>query len=205
MTLIPRDLAKDRALPFFEQQLRLSGFTLSQVALDRLERGHFSVLAPAETTHDALYDLASGGVIAAAETKIVNGLVLQRLRSTAADLAAVVAADAKVAGNLFTALLHEPYLRKGNDSELLRGVIDIEGALFKPFSLALFSSEMLAAEIDRYTVSWSFLLLLTTLPPQSATLSKLLDAARLISVGAYDGESYAIWRPGTENSASSFL
>jgi hypothetical protein len=93
-------------------------------------------------------------------------------------------------------LIHDP-LQKIEDASAQDGPpLLIDNALFYLDRYCLRSEADCERAIRRNTYSWHFLLLVVTYPIEAKhTLKSIVQQAECIVVGAYDGESYLIWRP----------
>ena len=121
-----------------------------------------------------------------------GGYLLERVGNTAASLAKVIYDEFR--DSQFSIFIREPYLRPGDKSKILNELSFVGDSLYKIICSDLTDEASLAAAIRKFTVSWSFLLIVAAHSDPCKNTSELVSGAILIAVNAYDGESYLFWR-----------
>lgn len=170
---------------------------LEQVAVvdsdtvNRLRNGSVVALAPVAASDERLHDFVHGGLLERTELSSLSTTMVEPVANSAACLA----------HELFRfqgldCLIHDP-LRKIEEVKTQDGEpLLIEGSLFYWNRNCLQSVASCEHAIRRNTVSWHFLLLVGAYPAEVRhTFKSVVQGAKCIVVGAYDGESYLIWRP----------
>jgi hypothetical protein len=160
--------------------------------------GKFYSIAPVNAAGSDYTDFKHGGFVKAGEHQEVDNFIVQKLSQAPAEYLAAIVKRYVAEKNNSVAIVHEPYLRPGDETPLANSLQSIGSNYFKLFNVRGMSSESLTTEILNHTVSWSFLLLLLKdipdFSPGEAQYKRVASDAWFIAVGAYDGESYVYWQ-----------
>ncbi len=210
MNVKPYPLEYEDAITHFLEVADADGQGLSSVMQAYLEGGRFFALAPSGVPHSRLKKFRSGCLLPpdAERTFLprfedVTGrrLVAVPVGDLADEMAKIICRSSKQYPTV-TTFIREPYLRPSDRSERLSELVPVGRALYKPIALKECSPADLTNDIRNFQVSWSFLLILSAVDIHEGDLDAILANAILISVGAYDGESYLYWMPGTNRQSS---
>ncbi|UGQ48739.1 hypothetical protein [Massilia endophytica] len=189
MEIVSKALSLEEVLPHFIE-------TLSQIQggsadLARtLATGTVSVLAPDCTAQSRLYDFRHGGLLAPASLAEATAGNVQPVANTAGFLAKEL-----VGFGGMDCLVHDPLKQPGEASDTDGQAILIDGSLFYLNRQCMQSEADLVDRIRRNTLSWHFLQFIGRYRnSELSTLKSVLLHSVCIVVGAYDGESYLIWR-----------
>jgi hypothetical protein len=156
------------------------------------DAGDFYSLAPRDVAKDRLKQFRAGGVFPAGPSYSVGKHLVREVPNHSEELALVVEHHAATLQNPIV-LLHEPYLTPMDKSEIAHELIRIDGAFYKIVRLRQAPAANLAQDIGRFTVSWHALIILADDANDTFELARIVQSAKLIAVGAYDGESYVYW------------
>lgn len=158
--------------------------------LQRLHSGSVYALIPEALPEQQAYDFKHGGVIQANCSEGANDTPVQRVVSTANALAReLILLKGK------DILIHDPLKELSEVSKDDGDVIAIQGAHFYSDKQFFSSLEECERIIQRNTLSWHFLLLAGSWGnAENTSFKKIAMSATDIVVGAYDGESYLVWR-----------
>lgn len=170
---------------------------LEQVALvdadtvNRLRNGSVVALAPATVSDERLHDFVHGGLLKNADSSSLSTTMLEPVENSATNLARQLL---RFQG--LDCMIQDP-LRKIEEAKVQDGEpLLIDGSLFYRSRNCLQSEANCEHAIRRNTTSWHFLLLVGAFPAEAQrTFKSVVQGAKCIVVGAYDGESYLIWCP----------
>jgi murein tripeptide amidase MpaA len=192
-SIVSQELDRDDAIPHFSAVVNADGRDLFSLASQYVGGGHFFALVPKGTPYDRVKQLKLGGLISLPRQE-EKSMRLIPVRNLSECFTKEVYETAKSFAGA-TAFIREPYLEPGDKSDLLSGLALINEALFKVINLKECTSSELESSIQRYQVSWSFLLLISDVDQYETNIISILSRAICIAVNAYDGESYLYWIP----------
>jgi hypothetical protein len=160
--------------------------------LDTLTKGKFFALAPEGIDPVKLKQFNLGGVVPAGRITQHGSHFTHEVNSLASSLAKIICS--KFSDRKYSIVIREPYLKVGDKSEILNELSLIDDGLFAEFDGDLIDEPSLTGAIRRYTVPWSFLLIVADEARVKDGFDELVSRSNLIAVNAYDGESYLYWR-----------
>jgi hypothetical protein len=190
MTIYP--IAGEDIVQHFVGTFEADGQHVPRQLFNVVRQGSFFALAPTGTHERRLRRLNSGRLLPVTEVIRQGGYLLERVGSSAGFLAQIICDEFR--DSKFTIFIREPYLRPGSRSEILNELSFVGDRLYKIINAGLTDETSLAEAIKRFTVSWSFLLIVVAYSDRWKSVSELVSEAILIVVNAYDGESYLYWR-----------
>ncbi len=127
------------------------------------------------------------------ETLRVGGYVLEKIRNLAECLAQVVCRE--FGDRALSVYIREPYLTGADKDAKIDQLTFVGGELFKVVNTEVTSEIELTTLIRQFTLTWSFLLVISSMKSNEATdIGDVISKALFIAVGCYDGESYLCWR-----------
>jgi hypothetical protein len=186
------ELDRTDAIDYLIASIDVDGRNLSSMASGYLVDGAFVVFAPEGSTHDRLIQMSVGGLLQPTSSHRATRDRVVEVQSLVDNLAAYLcglASDMRVA----TAFIREPYLTSSDKSAILNSLQPIGSALYKIVSLEACDQQRLKAEMQLFHVSWSFLLILSSVTSNERDMNMILANATAIAVNAYDGEGYLCW------------
>jgi hypothetical protein len=156
-----------------------------------LSMGRFFVLAPQGMDEIRLKQLRMGGVVPSGPRVRIGEHILTKTGNLADALANTILK--KYLGRDCVVFIREPYLKLSDKSDIVKELSPVDSELFKIMKMDDLNESVLGEAIRRFTVVWSFLLMVSKPSPKEDHIADLISAASLIAVGAYDGESYLFW------------
>lgn len=177
------------ALPHFIETLSQTGAGWEGIG-QMLANGTVSALVPECVPESRLYDLKHGGILAPLVSTGATASNIQPIPNTAEFLA-------KELGSLdgLDCLIHDPLKEVGEAFDTDGQPTLIGGSLFYLSPNCIQPESNLLGKIRRNTLSWHFLQFIGRYQNKElTTLNAVLQNSVCIVVGAYDGESYLIWR-----------
>jgi hypothetical protein len=179
------------ALPHFLWTIETASRELAEEFSALANSGDFWSIAPAGTRPERLIEFRRGGLFPSGATYISGGRQITEVSIHGAELAAVITHQAAKLPKPVL-LLHEPYLKKDNASEIARELTSIGTTLYKIVDIKKSTAASLTHDLAQFTVSWHALFILVNQEQISPDL-RIIQTAELIAVGAYDVESYLYW------------
>jgi hypothetical protein len=169
-------------------QIEVAGADVTRVLLS----GSMSALVPDSTPDNRVCDFKHGGILAPIDDL---SIAVQKKVQPVANAAEVLAKQLVQFDGL-ECLIHDP-LKKIGEAAMADGVpILVEGSLFYLNMQCFQSVAECQKVVRRNTLSWHFLMLIGRYPnPENLSRKSIVLGAACIVVGAYDGESYLVWRP----------
>jgi hypothetical protein len=190
MSIVSKKLRPAAVIEYLSEildQINVGGEDVSRV----LASGVISALVPDCTPDNRLYDFKHGGVLAPAGMSAVEETVVQPVANTAAILARELVQFVGL-----DCLIHDPLKQVGEASKADGEPLLVEGLLFYLNRHCFQSVEECQKTVRRNTLNWYFLLIVGRYPqPENLSLKSIVLNSTCIVVGAYDGESYLVWRP----------
>jgi hypothetical protein len=169
--------------------IELNGDNVIEPIKQRLLRGSFFSLAPEGTPFESLLNFDTGGLLPEALRYRVGQYEVSEVKSQANLLAnKLIEISQGVPNSLI--ILREPYKTM---EETKNELLVVGKSLFKTFSNLELNADAITNAITYYTVSWSFLSIITSVNSANFCFDVLMGCARCIAVNAYDGEGYVVW------------
>lgn len=197
-------LEREDVLSHFLSVIDADGLRLSSKVLGYLDHGDFYVLAPIGLAYKRLKDFAEGQILAQGPLSEIGGrrvMKVDSLADSASELTHQLLRDAFQA----TAFIREPYLRQEDNSDIVDSLVPIDSALYEIVPLSKIDAPALTKLINRFQVSWSFLMIIADVDLEERDIAEVLNRAAAIAVNAYDGESFVWWiRSGIDISRTEF-
>lgn len=189
MDIVNKTLCPAAAIEYLTDtlnQIEVAGADVTRVLLS----GSMSALVPDSTPDNRVCDFKHGGILAPIDLSVVVPKTVRPVANTAEFLARQL-----VQFDGLECLIHDP-LKEIGEATMADGVpILVEGSLFYLNKQCFQSVAECQKVVRRNTLSWHFLMLIGRYPNSENLTRKsiVLDAACIV-VGAYDGESYLVWR-----------
>lgn len=189
--LTSRRLRGAQTIDYFLHCLQNGGATDAGLNRAVLAKGGFSVIVPHGASAQRVAEFASGGLLPA----VPEGTAPVTLQPTPTTVPALSALVLERLQRYRDPVLwvHEPVLSE--QEVTMRGARSerLDGQLYLAYEDDFRTRERIA-EIVRYSsLSWHFLAFLTDRTQRPGSISGLVAHARMILVGAYDGESFLLW------------
>jgi hypothetical protein len=191
----------DGAAPvdYFADVLEFGGAPGAQLRAE-LNRGELSAIVPAGTTKERILQFEVGGLLPAEPKRLLGDKWVQPTPTTVPTLAKLVASRVRLFEDMVL-WAHEPMLNEDELNSFIGEKISagsvscqrIDGQLYLMYQEGIRSEHKIADAINASMLSWHFLAFVTDRLHQPTSVTDLLKAARMILVGAYDGESALIW------------
>jgi hypothetical protein len=184
---------------YFQEVLRTGGASDKDLALE-LRRGEISALVPSNMTEQRALQFDAGGLLPAEPVRDIGGARLQKIPTGIPTLAKIVSKRIRDLDDPVL-LVHEPMLSENELNSFLGEEIrsekvrfqKIDGQLYLAYESDIRTEERIAKAITSSMMSWHFLAFVTDRSHSASSVSVLLRHAKMILVGAYDGESALIW------------
>ena len=187
-SVISKLLPMDAATRYVAQVLAVGGATEGAAIAQRLATASLYALVPSEVDGDSLLNFERGGVLAAMPAIPDGNVLVQRVPTTIPTAAAIVS-DAMAVLDQAVFLVHEPML---SGDELARKSIPYILVSGQPYRFSTIDSDekALAESIRFGHLSWHFLGFVVERRREFNSVDELVESAKLMLVGAYDGESF---------------
>jgi hypothetical protein len=185
-----RNLPAKPAIQYFLQTLKCGGVADTDLADRLLSQGACYAIAPNNIDDQRLVGFELGGILPA-EPKVFHGSYLIQPTPNTARIAASIAS--KELSSMSTPMLwiHEPLL---TEKEVVAKNLPYQRIGKELYLLFDKRAETQTMElIQQSLLSWHFLAVVTDGSVQIKSVEQLVLYARLILVGAYDGESFLYW------------
>lgn len=189
MNIVSKTLSHVAAVDYLIEllsQIEVGGTDVRQV----LFNGAVSAFVPDSTPENRLYDFKHGGVLMPAELGVKAHSSVQPVPNSAEFVAKEL-----VQFKGLECLIHDPLKEIYEASEEDGEPMLVEGSLFYLNRCCTDSAAECQKAIRRNTLSWHFLMFLGSYSGQERlSRNAILQNSTCVVVGAYDGESYLIWR-----------
>lgn len=189
--IVSYELGGPEVFQHFVNAFEMKGRPAPNHLFDILTKGKFFALAPEGIGSGRIKQFNLGGVAPSGEVTLHGNYILTRVGNLASSLARIICR--KILGQKFLVAIREPYLKPGDKTEILNELSFIGDELFTMLDGDILDEASLSEAIRRYTVSWSFLLMVADQLDEPRDLDELVSRSNLIAVNAYDGESYLYW------------
>lgn len=185
-----KSLPPKPAIQYFLQVLKCGGVADTDLSDRHLSQGTFYAIAPNDTDDHRLVEFELGGILPA-EPKVPDGsYLIQRVPNTV-PIAASIASKELSSMSDPVLWIHEPLL---TEQEVIAKHLPYQRIGKELYLLFDKGAETQAMDlIQRSLLSWHFLGVITDRLGQVHSVEQLIQCARLILVGAYDGESFLYW------------
>jgi hypothetical protein len=181
--IISKLLPGDKADGYIKDVLTIGGATSFPVGSEPV-----FAIAPERTDTAQLLNFSQGGILTATQ-RISDGRTSVQLVATTVPTAASIVHQEMLHFKQPALWIHEPLLTDEEISLKKLPHLIIEGKIYFVFEGNL--EEVRIAELIRYSLlSWHFLAFVTDGRGQVRCVDDLVISAKLILVGAYDGESF---------------
>ncbi len=193
MEIVTRPLDPLKSIDHLTGTLEYIAVLDSETA-NHLRNGSMVALVPPSASAERMHDFRHAGLLPRRPAISMGSFSMEPVSSSAPNLASELCQL-----HDFDCLIHDP-LQKIEEASAQDGPpLLIDNALFYLDRYCLRSEADCERAIRRNTYSWHFLLLVGTYPIEAKhTLKSIVQQAKCIVVGAYDGESYLIWRPSSD-------
>lgn len=192
--IISRLLPTDVASKYLKDVLAVGGGSTSGAVDLRLSSKSICAIAPEGVRTAQLLDLDHGGLLDVSP-KISDGTTsIQRVPTTVPIAASIVVKELSRCERP-TLWIHEPLL---TEDEIVLKKLPYEivgGKIYLVFDSNL-DEERVVELINYSLLSWHFLMFIIEGKPCFESVDELILSAKLILVGAYDGESFLYGREG---------
>lgn len=157
-----------------------------------LRHGDFSALVPRGTPEQRVLDFAQGGLLLASPPQKVGAAMVQEVPAPVSTISSLLAAKSRslTAPVLW---LHEPILHEHEVKSRNLPCQKIDGQLYLAYEEGIQMDDKISELIRSSMLSWHFLAFVTDRVHHVRTVPELVAAARMVVVGAYDGESILFW------------
>jgi len=187
----PHELPGAHAIAYFASIFEANGKPAPANLADVLRGGKIFALAPEDICDARLLQFTTGGLAPIPEEKRSSEYVFQKIGNWAEYLAKEVCSHLRA--KRFSIFIREPYLQVGGKSKIISELSFVADGLYKIIGTDIIEQGALTAEIRKFTVPWSFLLIVAPRSSGYNDIDEMVAVADLIAVGAYDGESYLYW------------
>lgn len=186
-------------LEYLSEVLRTGGAS-DQGIRSELRQGDLIAAVPPNTPEQRVMQFDAGGLLPAGPVRMVGGTRIQEVPTSVSLLAKVVSERVRTLEDPVL-WIHEPMLAESELNSFLADEIDsqkilcqeIEGQLYLAYGSDIRAEKRIAQAINASMLSWHFLAFVTDRVHHVSSVSDLLKEAKMIVVGAYDGESALIW------------
>jgi hypothetical protein len=186
-------------LDYLSEVIRTGGASDQGIGSE-LRQGDLIAVVPPNTSEQRVMQFNAGGLLPAGPVRVIGGTSIQEVPTSVSTLAKVVSDRVRTLEDPVL-WIHEPMLVEGALKSFLGDEIDsqkircqeIEGQLYLAYSSDIRAEMRIAQAINSSMLSWHFLAFVTDRVHQVSSVSELLKQAKMILVGAYDGESALIW------------
>lgn len=186
-----RKLSYSAAIEYFLDVVETAGFLDPLQLRDQLAKGEFFALVPDDASSEQVLRFGTGGLLQGDSR--ANSAVVREVPNTIPAISAVVATCAQEIDDPVM-WLHEPLL---SEDEITASWL-VPKRVGK--SLFLVSAgdnarqpARVAKSLDYAVLSWHLLVFVTDGLHNACTVSTVLERAKMVVAGAYDGESALLW------------
>jgi hypothetical protein len=180
LKVVSHQLRSDDAIAHFLEVMGGDAEDPSDDFIGVLPDGCFFVLAPENTPPEKVRQLKFGGVLPRNRRYREGPYTIERTSNCADALAELICRNLRNQQSLIA--IREPYLTGSDNSDIVKELTNIDGKLFKIIAGEEFETAAIALEIRKFTVPWSFLLLLVDNTQANVGWHALIKHARLIAV-----------------------
>jgi hypothetical protein len=187
-------LPLDPALEYFRGVLEMAGLTGQTAIADRLRLGRFYAIAPAGTGLTKLLKFKEAGLLPDLPIYQSETHVIQAVDTTLAQAARIV--NETIERHADSVLwIHEPMLTQIELMDRSRPARRLGEQLYLVYPTGC-PHPRSTEDLLRYSLlSWHFLGFLVPTRHSAQSTEDLVRSAKLMIVGAYDGESFVYWSP----------
>jgi len=184
---------------YLSEVLRTGGASDQGIGSE-LHQGDLIAVVPPNTPEQRVMQFNAGGLLPAGPVRVIGGTRIQEVPTSVSMLAKVVSERVRTLEDPVL-WIHDPMLVESELKSFLGDEIDskkiscqqIEGQLYLAYVSDIRTEKRIAQAINSSMLSWHFLAFVTDRVHQVSSVSDLLKQAKMILVGAYDGESALIW------------
>ena len=180
-------------IQYFLQVLKTGGVLDSNLVDRHLSQGTFYAIAPDGTDDQRLAKFEVGGILLP-EPKIHSGAYVVQAVPTTLPIATSITSKEMAGSDDPVLWIHEPLLTEDEVVAKRLPYQKVGKDLYLVFDRGAGVEVRIKELIQRSLLSWHFLAFLTNGLHQVQSVENLVQCAKLIVVGAYDGESFLYWR-----------
>jgi hypothetical protein len=186
-----KNLPQEPAIQYLLQVLKNGGVTDTNAVDTQLGQGVCHAIAPNSVDGQRLVEFELGGILPT-EPKVPSGEYLIQAVPNTASIAASIVSKELLDMNDPVLWIHEPLLI---EKEVIAKHLPYQRISKELYLLFDKGAETPTKElIQRSLLSWHFLAIVTDRLKQVESVEYLIQCAKLILVGAYDGESFLYWK-----------